>query len=177
MNAPYAAEQLKRTTQGEATDTDMDLVAACRTDATILFTGSSEVAESIARAIHESSGWRSGPFIVVDCSRQDPELDALLTCLLSWDSGVDEFRKTRALPSQQGIVFLRGVERLSRSAQIMVADWLARVRPSGKLGPRRRVIASTRESLLPRVIAGTFDDRLYYRLSVIHIALESAKES
>jgi len=176
MNAPYVAEQLKRTTQGEATDTDMDLVAACRTDATILFTGVSDVAESIARAIHESSGWRSGPFIVVDCTRQDPDLDALLTSLLSWDSGV-ELRKIRALPSQQGIVFFRGVEKLSLSAQIMVADWLARVRPSGKLGPRRRVIASTREALLPRVIAGTFDDRLYYRLSVIHISLESAKES
>jgi transcriptional regulator of acetoin/glycerol metabolism len=32
-------------------------------------------------------------------------------------------------------------------------------------------MASTQEPLLPRVLDGTFDDRLYYRLNAIHFVL------
>ena len=33
---------------------------------------------------------------------------------------------------------------------------------------RKRIVASTSVALLDRVMAGTFDDRLFYRLNAIH---------
>ena len=177
MNTPYAAERRTTSTMPQATEADIDLVAACRTDATILFTGSPEDAEGIAREIHQSSGWSQGPFVVVDCATDDADLGALLTWLVPDDVPAAERGTPGAVPSQAGVVFLRRVDELSSSAQQLVAEWLGRVRPSGKVGPRRRVMASSREPLLPRVLNGTFDDRLYYRLTVIHIALDTMQES
>ena len=43
-----------------------------------------------------------------------------------------------------------------------------RARPGRRL--RKRVMASTSVPLLDRVRAGTFDDRLFYRLNAIHVA-------
>ena len=177
MTTPYAAARRTTTVTSQATEADIDLVAACRTDATILFTGSPQIAEGIAREIHQSSGWSHGPFVVVDCAANDGDLSALLTWLVPDDVPTSEDGTPGALPSQAGVVFLRRVDELSPSAQQLVAEWLGRVRPSGKVGPRRRVMASSREPLLPRVLNGTFDDRLYYRLTVIHIALDTMQES
>jgi DNA-binding NtrC family response regulator len=154
----------------------IDFGSACLTDAPVLLTGAADVAESVARDIHESSGWRHGPFVIVDCSNRDRELDALLTRLLSDDVSVPEGASPAARPSQSGVVFLRDVAKLSSSAQARVADWLAQVRLSGKLGPRLRVIANSITPLIPRSLGGTFNDCLYYRLNVIHIQVEAPHE-
>lgn len=175
MNALDAGELKRR--KPHVPEADVDLAAACRTEATILFTGMPELAESIARDIHSSSGWRQGPFVVVDCAMDERELDTLLTRLLCDPPLFDGPRTPDALPSQYGVVFLRGVDQLSLAAQAKLADWLTHVRVSGKVGPRRRVMASSREPLLTRVLGGTFDDRLYYRLGVIHIPLGAVRES
>ena len=175
MNALDAGERLNRTNHDRGAEADVAL--ACRSEATILFTGMPELAESMARDIHHSSGWRHGPFVTVDCSMDERELDARLAWLLCDPAPFADPRLPGALPSQHGVVFLRGVDRLSLAGQIKLAEWLGHVRASGKVGPRRRVMASSRESLLSRVVAGTFDDRLYYRLSVIHIPLERVGEN
>ena len=68
-NAMYA-ENHATSSRGAGASADIDVIAACRSDAPVLFTGVGEAAESMARDIHESSGWRYGPFVVIDCSKR-----------------------------------------------------------------------------------------------------------
>lgn len=150
MHGIYVEGQSEQATVWSVRRTDVDLVAACQSDAAILFTGARAAAESIARRIHASSGWRHGPFVVVDCGVREGDL---LGWLLS-----DEL---------VGIVFLRDIEKLSSLAQRGLDEWLMQVRAPGKTGCR--VMASTSAPLVPSCLGGTFNDRLYYRLNLIRV--------
>jgi len=175
MHAIPAEEQVTNPGGRSSACLEIDFSSACLTDAPVLLTGAADATESVARDIHQSSGWRHGPFVAVDCSLRDRELDALLTWLLSEDVSAPEGASPATRHSQTGVVFLRDVGKLSPSAQARVADWLAQVRLSGKLGPRRRVMANSAAPLIPRTLGGTFDDCLYYRLNVIHIQVDAPK--
>ena len=71
-----------------------------------------------------------------------------------------------------GTVLLQDVGKLSIDFQAMLADRLSEIRGLGKHeGSTRRLIASTAEALWPRVETGTFDDRLFYRLNVMHLVV------
>jgi DNA-binding NtrC family response regulator len=149
---------------------DSQLIAACHTDAPVLFTGGADAAESVARDIHESSGWRDGPFVVVDCSTSERDVDTLLSSLLSQDVNQDEFDGPGVRRSQDGVVFFREVGVLSPSARAKVAQWVAQVRPSGKPGLKRRVMASSAAPLARTA------DPLYHSLDAIHIQVDAPKE-
>jgi DNA-binding NtrC family response regulator len=74
--------------------------------------------------------------------------------------------------AQAGTVLLQDVWRLTPALQRRFADHLVSLRTAGSHGQsRRRLMASSAEPLLPRVLDGTFDDRLFYRLNVIHVVL------
>jgi DNA-binding NtrC family response regulator len=60
--------------------------------------------------------------------------------------------------------------------QARIADRLVTLSEK-RLGASRRLMASTSEPLLPRVLDGTFDDRLFYRLNVIHFVLPSERNT
>jgi DNA-binding NtrC family response regulator len=154
----------------------MDVITACRTDVPVLLTGASDVAESVARDIHQTSGWREGPFVVVDCSMGGRQLDALLTWLVSEDFSTQDVHEPAPRRSQSGVIFLRDVNKLSPSAQARVADWLEQLKTSAPPRARRRVISSSATPLVPRGVGGTFDDRLFYRLNLIHIHVDARQE-
>ena len=157
MQGFYVEGPTEPATKWSVRRTDMDLVAACQSDAAILFTGAGAAAESIARRIHTASGWRHGAFVVVECGTRERDLGGRLGWLLSDDDLI-------------GIVFLRDIEKLSSVAQAELDEWLLRVRAPGKTGrPRCRVMASTAAPLVPRSLGGTFNDRLYYRLNLIRV--------
>ena len=149
---------------------DLDLSNAVRTDACVLFTGKREVAESVARQIHELSGWRFGPFTAIDCRRPDVEIEALLAQLEKDTEPAAPESAPRPRLAQDGTVLLQEIGYLSVPAQCRIADWLAGTKDMGGR-PRRRLMVSASEPLLPRVMAGTFDDRLFYRLNVIHLVV------
>ena len=155
MHGLYVERQSERATGWSVRRTDVDLVAACQSDAAILFTGAGAVAESIARRIHNASGWRHGAFVVVECGMRARDLGGRLGWLLS-DNLI-------------GIVFLRDIEKLSPVAQAELDEWLLQARAPGKTGPRCRVMASTAAPLVPDCLGGTFNDRLYYRLNLIRV--------
>jgi DNA-binding NtrC family response regulator len=145
---------------------ELELAIAARTDACILLSGHRDAARDLAYRLHLASGWRHGPFTVIDCAGDGVE-DQIIEALFPTQpprSGVLHLRLVQA-----GTVLLQEVNRLPQSVQLRLARQLteAYLRPSiGK--SRRRLMASTSESLTARIADGTFDGQLYYRLNVVH---------
>jgi transcriptional regulator, propionate catabolism operon regulatory protein len=150
----------------------IDLSHAVRSDACVLFTGDEKTAETLARRLHELSGWRQGPFVPVDCRQAEDLLESQLGELLD----VERLRPVgppRPTPAQSGTIFLRDVGSLPLPVQLRLSDRLAVLRtgPGEARRIRRRVISSTPTPLVDCVEQGTFDGSLYYRLNVIHLVI------
>jgi DNA-binding NtrC family response regulator len=148
-----------------------DMRTAVRSDACILLTGKKDAVRSAAYRIHRLSGWRHGPFTVIDCGWPEEMVESVL-----FDAFADLEPPIPPEPyprlAQSGTVLLQDVEQLGSAMQAKVADLLVRLRGPQRRGrSRRRLMASTSERLLPRVLAGTFDDRLFYRLNLIHLVI------
>lgn len=150
---------------------ERDFIGATRTAAPVLITGGRS-ARLLAERIHSESGWGWGPFQVVECGESEATLDRVLFEPLEADLWpVDSSRPVLRL-LQPGTIFLEEVGRLTDRAQAQLRD-LLELAANDVYGrrSRRRIIASTSESLLPRVAAGTFDETLFYRLNAIHLPL------
>ena len=147
---------------------ELEMTMAARTDACILLSGSPDAARDLAYRLHLASGWRHGALTVIDCTSTDAGLeeqilDALFPAKQA-RSGILHLRLVQA-----GTVLLQEVNRLPLTVQV----WLARQLTEAHLQPaidksRRRLMASTSESLTDRIADGTFDDQLFYRLNVVH---------
>lgn len=147
-----------------------DIALAARTDACILLTGKADSAQDLAYRLHLASGWRHGAFTVIDCRSSDTALESqLLDAVIPADhhhrpSGVLQLRLVQA-----GTVLLQEINKLPLSIQRRLAACLSDLSVSSDAcRSRRRVMASSSEPLLERVLTGTFDDSLYYRLNVMH---------
>jgi DNA-binding NtrC family response regulator len=156
---------------------DPALIAASLFAACILITGKSSVL-STAHWIHDLRGPRQGPFIAVDCGLPEGVVERRLFDVLRQDHP-DRGEPRRALPIGSTI-FLEEVWKLSPGLQARLLEALED--PAEKRGPRRlraHVIASSSEPLLERVMGGSFDDRLFYRLNAVHLVLppDSARPS
>jgi DNA-binding NtrC family response regulator len=144
-------------------------MSAMRTDACMLLTGKEEVVRTLALRIHTLSGWRHGPFTIVDCARPGETVERELFGLLSENEPLTAPEPYPRL-AQAGTILLQNVGRLPPILQARIAERL--VHFCGRRRPgSRRLMASTSEPLLPRVLDGTFDDRLFYRLNVIHFVI------
>ena len=142
--------------------TDVDVFLALRSDANVLLTGPRDLARALARQIHEQSGWRHGQFRVIDCTQAEGLERELAEAFKLATSPSDGPRMMQA-----GSVLLEEVGCLPERVQVRLADQLEELR--GGRRSRPRILASTSESLVDRVDDGTFDDRLFYRLNVIHL--------
>jgi DNA-binding NtrC family response regulator len=147
---------------------ELDIVQAARIGACVLLSGGANV-KAVALQIHNLSGWRWGPFVSVDCGMSERILERQLFGVLEETAERDGETEARPQLMQDGTIFLYEVGKLSFSLQARLADAL------GSGGPgetrrrlRKRIVASTSVPLLDRVMAGTFDDRLFYRLNAIH---------
>jgi two-component system response regulator HydG len=146
-----------------------DLIHSTRTGVCTLITGSPEASEALAHRIHSESGWRHGPFIIVDCRWPEAKVEAVLFGSLSMDPRADTAAPYPEL-GQAGTVFLKEVGLLSPALQTRLADALTILHaryPSRRL--RRRLIASSSHPLLARLATGEFDERLFYRLNVVSL--------
>lgn len=149
---------------------DPDVALAARTDACILLTGLPDAARELAYRFHLSSGWRHGPFNVIDCAASDPDLEArVFDALFPSDTpaqpGVMQLRLVQA-----GTVLLQEINCLPLATQRRLARRLPDLLP-GPHRSRRRLIASSSEPLFERVLNGTFDDSLFYRLNVMQFTV------
>ncbi len=154
------------------------------TGATVLIRGESGVGkELVARAIHEHSGRKSGPFITVNCAALSESL--LESELFGHERGSFTGAINRKIgkfeQAHQGTVFLDEVGEMSPAIQAKFLRILER-HPFERVGGGTevrvdvRVIAATNRDLERAVEAGTFRKDLYFRLQVMELLVEPLRE-
>lgn len=151
---------------------------------TVLIEGRSGTGkELIARAIHNLSPRKNGPFIAVNCSAI-PE-----TLLESELFGYVKGAFTNALAdkpgrfalAEGGTLFLDEIVELSKPLQVKLLRVLEEreYEPLGAVASVKtdaRIIASSNRAITQEVTAGAFREDLFYRLNVLKISLPQLKE-
>jgi hydrogenase-4 transcriptional activator len=139
--------------------------------------------EIIARAIHEHSTFRSGPFRRVNCGAIAPELidSELFGHEAGAFTGATTRRKGWFEQANGGTLFLDEVGELALPAQVR----LLRVVQDGevvRVGGERpvrvnvRIVAATHRDLPAMVVAQTFREDLYYRLAIFPIVIPPLRD-
>jgi hypothetical protein len=162
---PLSAQATK-TNQQDSNDLDFEIQIAAQSSVPVLITAPPEQALAVARDI--GARGRSGnalPVLICDPAGGDDVIAAVK----------EEGPET--LPADAvGILVVREVHALTETEQAELMTLLddRQVRRSGR---NRRIVATSSVSLFDRVVQGTFDARLFYRLNTIHIVPASAGES
>jgi DNA-binding NtrC family response regulator len=155
-----------------------------RSTANLLITGESGVGkEAVARAFHENSPRRGGPFVAINCA-------AIPDTLLESEffghrhgafTGAIEDRVGRFEAAADGTLFLDEIGDLPHHLQAKLLRVLQE-RTFSRLGENRqrrldaRIIAATNADLQQAVAEGSFREDLYYRLSVVPIRIPPLRE-
>jgi DNA-binding NtrC family response regulator len=153
----------------------LDKVA--RSDITVLVRGESGTGkELVARAIHENSSRRDGPFVAVNCAAIPATLQEseFFGHEKGSFTGATERRTGRFEQADGGTLFFDEVGELSLELQAKLLRVLqersfTRVGGSKEIAVDVRVLAATHRDLLDGVQGGTFRQDLYYRLAVMEI--------
>jgi two-component system response regulator AtoC len=136
----------------------------------------------VARALHDGSVRRDGPFITLNCAAASPELlERELFGVGQGDLGGPAPKPGRFELASGGTLFLDEIDSVPLSVQpallrVLLDGEGARV---GDGQPRRmnvRLVTATRTDLAQRVTEGTFRQELYYRLAVVPIMLPALRE-
>lgn len=161
-----------------------DLLKIPRADVAVLITGESGTGKELAaRAIHELSGRRGGPFMAVNCG-------ALPTNLIQSElfghergafTGAHQRKIGRIEAAQDGTIFLDEIGDLPLELQVNLLRFLEdrfieRVGSIQRIEVRVRVIAATHVDLDKAVREGRFREDLYYRLNVLHLRMPPLRD-
>ncbi|TWT94940.1 sigma-54-dependent transcriptional regulator [Neorhodopirellula pilleata] len=152
--------------------------------ASILITGENGTGKSmIARAIHNRSARRSGPFVEVACGALPDNLleSELFGHVAGAYTGANSDRKGKFELAEGGTIFLDEIGTATPAMQVKLLRVLQEFQfePLGGMETRKvdtRVILATNEHLESAVAAGTFRQDLYYRINVVNIVLPSLRE-
>jgi DNA-binding NtrC family response regulator len=134
--------------------------------------------ELVARAIHQHSRRRAGPFVAVNCGALPENLveSELFGYVRGAFTGAAAEKPGRFEAADGGTLFFDEVGELPPAAQIKLLRFLdtQTVERLGSLEPLRldvRILAATNCNLAGAMAAGRFRQDLYYRLAVVQIAL------
>lgn len=160
------------------------LELASPTEANVLLEGESGTGKEVAaRAIHENSHRREGPFVVVDCSAlQENLVDSHLFGHLrgAFTDAVND-RKGAFAQAHGGTLFLDEIGELPLASQAKLLRVLeARtVQPVGsdqRIDIDVRVLAATNRNLSAMVKKSEFRFDLLQRLAVVHVCLPALRQ-
>jgi len=155
-----------------------------KTDATVLIEGESGTGkELIARAVHQRSSRRDGPFVAINCGAIPETL--LESELFGHErgafTGAHVQRKGKFELADKGTLFLDEIGELPLLLQVKILRFLQE-RTVERIGGRQpipvdlRVIAATNRDLKSQLAQGLFREDLYYRLSVVRVEVPPLRE-
>jgi diguanylate cyclase (GGDEF)-like protein len=154
------------------------------TDTTVLITGESGTGkEMLAHTLHELSGRRDKPVVVVDCGAIAPTL--IESELFGHEKGAftgAHTRKPGRLAQAEGAtVFLDEIGELPTDLQSKLLRFVQEKQftPVGSVVPRKvdvRIVAATNVDLRARVAEGRFREDLFHRLNVVRLHVPPLRE-
>jgi two-component system NtrC family response regulator len=154
------------------------------TEASVLILGESGTGkEMTARAIHQRSTRKDGPFVAINCSAIPETLieSELFGHEKGAFTGAHVQRKGRIEHSVGGTLFLDEIGEIPLAIQVKLLRFLQEQRIE-RVGGRQeiqvdtRVIAATNSDLKKRISDGSFREDLFYRLAVVQIVLPPLRE-
>ena len=154
------------------------------TEATILIRGESGTGkELIAKALHQESHRRDGPFLAINCAALSPNLleSELFGHVKGAFTGAIKDRPGLFKRADGGTIFLDEVAEMPLELQAKLLRVLQErvFNPVGGDRPVQvdvRIIAATHRSLREEVKAGRFREDLMYRLRVVPVFLPALRE-
>jgi PAS domain S-box-containing protein len=151
---------------------------------TVLIEGASGTGKELfARAIHNNSSCKNGPFIAVNCGALPDTLCE--SELFGYKAGAFTDAKKDKLGrfalAQDGTIFLDEIGDISQAAQVRLLRVLEQkvFEPLGSTRPVKtnaRVITATHRNLTEWVEQGRFRDDLFYRINVLKLSLPPLSE-
>ena len=154
------------------------------TDSSVLIYGESGTGkELVARAIHNRSARRSGPFVKVNCGALPVNLveSELFGHEKGAFSGAIRLKKGKFELASGGTIFLDEIGDIPLETQVNLLRVLQekefdRVGGERTLSADVRVVAATNRALKEKVAEGSFREDLFYRLEVIPLHLAPLRE-
>lgn len=154
------------------------------TQATVLIRGESGVGkELVARAIHENSLRRDGPFVTLNCAALTESL--LESELFGHEKGAFTGATERMLgkfeSAHRGTIFLDEIGEMALSTQakflrVLEGHPFERVGGNTPIRVDVRVVAATNRPLEDSVRSGTFRRDLFFRLQVVEMQVSPLRE-
>ncbi|MGD8698780.1 MAG: sigma 54-interacting transcriptional regulator, partial [Gemmatimonadales bacterium] len=160
------------------------LPVVAESDSTILIRGATGTGkELLARALHNLSSRKGGPFVAVNCACFPETLvdSELFGYEKGAFTGADRAKPGRFARAEDGTLFLDEVGNLPLPVQAKLLRVLQErtYEPLGgtqALHTNARIIAATHQDLAAMVDEGTFRRDLYYRINVIELDLPPLRE-
>jgi transcriptional regulator with GAF, ATPase, and Fis domain len=154
------------------------------TETTVLLTGESGTGkEIVARAIHQASTRKDGPFIAINCAALPETLieSELFGHERGAFTGADRLQRGRFELADGGTLFLDEIGELVPALQakllrVLQERQFERVGGTTLIDADVRVITATNRDLEQAVAQGRFRDDLYYRLAVFGVHLPPLRE-
>jgi DNA-binding NtrC family response regulator len=154
------------------------------TDVTVLIQGESGTGkERIARAVHQLSARKDGPFVALSCAALPETL--LEAELFGFEKGAftdaRKERRGRFELADKGTFFLDDIDDMPLAVQVKLLRVLQE-RQFERLGSEEtrsidiRVVAATKQPLRDLVRAGKFREDLFYRIQVVPVVLPPLRE-
>src|SRR5271168_2419076 len=154
------------------------------TDAPVLLLGESGTGkEMAARAIHQGSGRKDGPFVAINCSAIPETL--LESELFGHEkgsfTGAHAQRKGRFELANEGTLFLDEIGEIPLPLQVKLLRFLQeqcieRVGGRQPITIDARVVTATNADLKKGMTEGKFREDLFYRLAVVQVVLPPLRE-